>query len=94
MPRGPPAPPIPTRPDSLADGEAVKVDRVVSPAGTFVLGGHVSTGSPLLAARQVEIRIEPTVLLCAVLDLAEITRPVVVVSNRLITGHEWQPQPR
>ncbi len=72
MPAGPP--PIPTRPDSLTDGEAVEVDRVVSPAGTFVLAGHVLTGAALLAGRQVGIRIEPTVLLLFDLDTRQLLR--------------------
>jgi hypothetical protein len=72
VPAGPP--PIPTRPDSLGDGEAVEVDRVVSPAGTFALSGQVLTGAALLASRQVGIRIEPSVLLPFDLDTRELLR--------------------
>jgi Integrase core domain len=52
-------PPIPT----LAAGEAVEVDRVISPAGTFTLGGQILVGAAILAGRQVGIRVEPTTLL-------------------------------
>jgi transposase InsO family protein len=51
--------PIPT----LIDGAAVEVDRTISPAGTFALGGHVLVGAAILACRRVGIRIEPTTLL-------------------------------
>lgn len=67
-------PPIPTRPDSLADGEAVEVDRVISGAATFALGGKVITASTLLAGRQVGIRIEPAVLLLFDIDTRELLR--------------------
>ena len=66
--------PIPTRPHSWGDGEAVEVDRVISPAATFALGGHVLTASTLLAGRQVGIRIEPAVLLLFDLDTRELLR--------------------
>jgi transposase InsO family protein len=66
--------PIPTRPHSWGDGEAVEVDRVISPAATFALGGHVLTASTLLAGRQVGIRIEPSVLLLFDLDTRELLR--------------------
>ena len=66
--------PIPTRPNSLADGDAVEVDRVISPAATFALGGHVLTASTLLAGRQVGIRIEPSVLLLFDLDTRKLLR--------------------
>jgi transposase InsO family protein len=52
-------PPIP----ALAAGEVVEVDRVISPAGTFGLGGKILVGAAILAGRQVGIRIEPTTLL-------------------------------
>jgi transposase InsO family protein len=57
-------PPIPT----LADGEAVEVDRVISAAGTFTLGGRILVGAAILAGRRVGIRIEPTTLLLFDLD--------------------------
>jgi hypothetical protein len=41
-------PPIPT----LASGEAVEVDRVISAAGTFALGGQILVGAAILAGRQ------------------------------------------
>jgi hypothetical protein len=80
-PAGPP--PIPTRPHSLGHGEALEVDRVVSPAGTFALSGHVLTGAALLAGRQVGIRIEPSVLLLFDLDTRELlrTRPTPLTDN-------------
>jgi hypothetical protein len=52
-------PPIP----ALAEGDAVEVDRVISPAGTFALGGKILVGAALLAGRQVGIRIEANTLL-------------------------------
>jgi hypothetical protein len=55
--------PIPSRPDGLAEGDAVEVDRVISPAATFALGGKILTASTLLAGRQVGIRIEAAVLM-------------------------------
>ena len=67
-------PPIPTRPDSLADGEAVEVDRVISPGATFALAGRVLTASTLLAGRQVGIRIEPAVLMLFDLDTRQLLR--------------------
>jgi transposase InsO family protein len=56
-------PPIPSRRDGLGEGDAVEVDRVISPAATFAFGGRILTASTLLAGRQVGIRIEPTVLM-------------------------------
>ena len=52
-------PPIP----ALAEGDAVEVDRVISPGGTFALGGKILVGAALLAGRQVGIRIEANTLL-------------------------------
>ena len=52
-------PPIPT----VTPGEAVEVDRVISPGGTFTLGGQVLVGAAILAGRQVGIRVEPSTLL-------------------------------
>jgi hypothetical protein len=52
-------PPIPT----LTNGEAVEVDRVISPAGTFALGGQILVGAAILAGRRVGNRIEPTTML-------------------------------
>ena len=63
-------PPIPT----LADGEAVEVDRVISAAGTFALGGQILVGAAILAGRQVGIRIEPTTLLLFDLDTRTLLR--------------------
>jgi hypothetical protein len=66
--------PIPARPHSWGDGEAVEVDRVISQAATFAVGGHVLTASILLAGRQVGIRMEPSVLLLFDLDTRELLR--------------------
>jgi hypothetical protein len=55
--------PIPTRPNGSGDPAVVEVDRVISAAATFSLGGTILTASTLLAGRQVGIRIEPTVLM-------------------------------
>lgn len=63
-------PPIPT----LTDGEAIEVDRVVSPAGTFTLGGHILVGAAILAGRRVGIRVEPTTLLLFDLDTRTLLR--------------------
>ncbi|MDX6238237.1 MAG: hypothetical protein QOG10_3052 [Kribbellaceae bacterium] len=91
VPAGPP--PIPTRPDSLGDGEAVEVDRVVSPAGTFALSGHVLTGAALLAGRQVGIRIEPSVLLLFDLDTRELlrTRPNPLTEKQVLRLRGLRP---
>jgi hypothetical protein len=63
-------PPIPT----LTDGEAVEVDRTISPGGTFALGGHVLVGAAILAGRRVGIRIEPTTMLLFDLDTRTLLR--------------------
>jgi hypothetical protein len=63
-------PPIPT----LTDGAAVEVDRVISPAGTFTLGGRILVGAAILAGRRVGIRIEPTTLLLFDLDTRTLLR--------------------
>jgi hypothetical protein len=63
-------PPIPT----LTNGAAVEVDRVISRAGTFTLGGHILVGAAILAGRQVGIRIEPTTLLLFDLDTRTLLR--------------------
>jgi transposase InsO family protein len=91
VPAGPA--PIPTRPDSLGDGEAVEVDRVVSPAGTFALGGQVLTGAALLAGRQVGIRIEPTVLLLFDLDTRQLlrTRPNPLTEKQVLRLRGLRP---
>ena len=60
-------PPIPT----LTPCEAVEVDRVISPGGTFTLGAQVLAGAAILAGRQVGIRVEPTTLL--LFDLQTLT---------------------
>jgi hypothetical protein len=67
-------PPIPSRPDGPAEGEAVEVDRVISPAATFAFGGKILTASTLLAGRQVGIRIEPTVLMLFDLETRTLLR--------------------
>ena len=67
-------PPIPSRPDEPAEGEAVEVDRVISPAATFAFGGKILTASTLLAGRQVGIRIEPTVLMLFDLETRTLLR--------------------
>jgi transposase InsO family protein len=63
-------PPIPT----LNDGEAVEVDRVISPAGTFTLGGQILVGAAILAGRRVGIRVEPTTLLLFDLETTTLLR--------------------
>jgi transposase InsO family protein len=63
-------PPIPT----LTPGEAVEVDRVISPAGTFALGGQILVGAAILAGRRVGIRIEPTTLLLFDLETRTLLR--------------------
>jgi hypothetical protein len=73
--------PIPCRPDEVGDGEAVEVDRVISPAATFAFGGKILTASTLLAGRQVGIRIEPTVLMLFDLQTRQLLR---TQSNPLI----------
>jgi hypothetical protein len=82
-----------TRPDSPGDGEAVEVDRVVSPAGTFALSGHVLTGAALLGGRQVEIRIEPSVLLLFDLDTRELlrTRPNPLTEKQVLRLRGLRP---
>jgi transposase InsO family protein len=75
-------PPIPT----LTDGEAVEVDRVISPAGTFALGGQVLVGAAILAGRRVGIRIEPTTLLLFDLDTRTLlrTRPNPLTAKQVL----------
>ena len=90
-PAGPP--PIPTRPDSWGEGQAVEVDRVISPAGTFALAGQVLTGAALLAGRQVGIRIEPTVLMLFDLDTRELlrTRPNPLTEKQVLRLRGLRP---
>jgi hypothetical protein len=59
-------PPIPT----LNDGEAVEVDRVISPAGTFTLGGQILVGAAILAGQ----RVQPTTLLLFDLETRTLLR--------------------
>jgi hypothetical protein len=75
-------PPIPT----LASGEAVEVDRVISAAGTFTLGGQILVGAAILAGRQVGIRIEPTTLLLFDLDTRILlrTRPNPLIAEQVL----------
>jgi len=75
-------PPIPT----LASGEAVEVDRVISAAGTFALGGQILVGAAILAGRQVGIRIEPTTLLLFDLDTRILlrTRPNPLTAEQVL----------
>jgi transposase InsO family protein len=63
-------PPIP----ALVGTDAVEVDRVISPAGTFALGGNILLGAALLAGRQVGIRIEANTLLLFDLQTRELLR--------------------
>jgi hypothetical protein len=74
--------PIPT----LAPGEAVEVDRVISPAGTFALGGQVLVGAAILAGRRVGIRIEPTTLLLFDLETRTLlrTRPNPLTAEQVL----------
>jgi transposase InsO family protein len=75
-------PPIPT----LAPGQAVEVDRVISAAGTFALGGHILVGAAILAGRQVGIRVEPTTLLLFDLDTRTLlrTRPNPLTADQVL----------
>jgi hypothetical protein len=75
-------PPIPT----LTDGAAVEVDRVISPAGTFTLGGRILVGAAILAGRRVGIRIEPTTLLLFDLDTRTLlrTRPNPLTAGQVL----------
>jgi hypothetical protein len=50
------------------------VDRVISAAGTFTLGGRILVGAAILAGRRVGIRIEPTTLLLFDLDTRTLLR--------------------
>jgi hypothetical protein len=71
IPAGPA--PIPSR-ANVAEGGAVEVDRVISAAATFALGGKILTASTLLAGRQVGIRIEPTVMMLFDLQTRQLLR--------------------
>ena len=75
-------PPIPT----LTPGEVVEVDRVISAAGTFALGGQVLVGAAILAGRRVGIRIEPTTLLLFDLDTRTLlrTRPNPLTTEQVL----------
>jgi transposase InsO family protein len=90
-------PPIP----AIADGDVVEVDRVISPAGTFALGGKILVGAAILAGRQVGIRIEPTTLQLFDLDTRELLRvrpnpltPAQVVRLRGLRPAGPPPRPR
>jgi len=65
---------------ALTEGEAIEVDRVISQAGTFTLGGRILVGAAILAGRRVGIRVETTTLLLFDLDtrtlLAHPPRPL------------------
>jgi hypothetical protein len=63
-------PPIPT----LAEVDAVEVDRVVSAAGTVALGGKVLVAAEILAGRRVGVRIEASTLMLFDLDTRELLR--------------------
>jgi hypothetical protein len=75
-------PPIPT----LTDGEAIEVDRVISPAGTFTLGGQILVGAAILAGRRVGIRVEPTTLLLFDLETRTLlrTRPNPLAAEQVL----------
>ena len=75
-------PPIP----SLTPGEAVEVDRVISPGGTFTLGGQVLVGAAILAGRQVGIRVEPSTLLLFDLQTRTLlrTRPNPLPAEKIL----------
>jgi transposase InsO family protein len=75
-------PPIPTQ----TNGEAVEVDRVISPAGTFALGGQILVGAAILAGRRVGIRIEPTTMLLFDLDTRTLlrTRPNPLTTEQVL----------
>ena len=75
-------PPIPT----LTPGEAVEVDRVISPGGTFTLGGQVLVGAAILAGRQVGIRVEPSTLLLFDLQTRTLlrTRPNPLPAEKIL----------
>ena len=85
--------PIPTRPDSLLEGEAVEVDRVISPAATFALGGQILTASTLLAGRQVGIRIEPTVLMLFDVETRQLlrTQPTPLTARQVLRLRGLRP---
>lgn len=78
---------------AMTEGEAVEVDRVISPAGTFALGGHVLVGAAILAGRQVGIRIEPTTLLLFDLDTRELlrTRPNPLTAQQVVRLRGLRP---
>uniref|UniRef100_UPI003B3ACB10 integrase core domain-containing protein n=1 Tax=Nakamurella sp. TaxID=1869182 RepID=UPI003B3ACB10 len=68
VPAGPsPLPPV-------APGDAVEVERVVTRAGTVVLGGHAVLAAEILAGRQIGIRIERDTLMFFDLDSRELLR--------------------
>jgi transposase InsO family protein len=75
-------PPIPT----LTPGEAVEVDRVISPGGTFTLGGQVLVGAAILAGREVGIRVEPSTLLLFDLQTRTLlrTRPNPLPAEKIL----------
>ena len=82
-------PPIPT----LTDGATVEVDRVISPAGTFTLGGQILVGAAILAGRRVGIRIEPTTLLLFNLDTRTLlrTRPNPLTAEQVLRLRGLRP---
>jgi hypothetical protein len=82
-------PPIPT----LAEGQAVEVDRVVAPGGTICLGGKTLVAAALLAGRRVGIRVEPATLLFFDLDTRELlrTRPNPLTPEQIVRLHGLRP---
>ena len=82
-------PPIPT----LTPGEAVEVDRVISPGGTFTLGGQVLVGAAILAGRQVGIRVEPSTLLLFDLQTRTLlrTRPNPLPAEKILRLRRARP---
>jgi hypothetical protein len=59
---------------------------VISPAGTFALGGQVLVGAAMLAGRRVGIRIEPTTRLLFDLDTRTVlrTRPNPLTAEQVL----------
>ncbi len=58
----------------IEPGDAVEVERVVSRAGTVVLGGHVVLAAEILSGRRLGIRIERDTLMFFDLDSRELLR--------------------
>ena len=64
----------------------MEVDRVISPGGTFTLGGQVLVGAAILAGRQVGIRVEPSTLLLFDLQTQTLlrTRPNPLPAEKIL----------